>query len=67
MMAMMTMTTRMMMKKKIDQNDIKDTDEKYNLVLNDGECIYLLSESGSHIRVDKRIYNMMIEGKMINV
>jgi hypothetical protein len=67
-MAMMTMTTmtRMMMKK-IDQNDIKDIDEKYNLVLNDGECIYLLSESGSHIRVDKRIYNMMIEGKMINV
>jgi len=67
---MMAMTTRMMMMmmmKKIDQNDIKDTDEKYNLVLNDGECIYLLSESGSHIRVDKRIYNMMIEGKMINV
>jgi hypothetical protein len=56
-----------MMMKKIDQNDIKDIDEKYNLVLNDGECIYLLSESGSHIRVDKRIYNMMIEGKMINV
>ena len=66
MMTMTTMTTRIMMKK-IDQNDIKDIDEKYNLVLNDGECIYLLSESGSHIRVDKRIYNMMIEGKMINV
>jgi len=56
----------MAMKSSISDNKKEEKDLGYMLLLSEKDAFYLISESGFHIRVDDKIFNILKEKGLIN-